>query len=369
MEHKRKDRRNVNVLLLILAGFCLLAIMEILYGQARMRVERKRLAEEEQNRQMVEELSRELAQLREAKAAQQTEQMEQTGQTEQAPAAAGEGQTSAGAAQQTAGKEQALQTAGKAESARRYSMQVVILGDNIMDKDRSERGAAAIIGEQLNAKVYNMSMGGTTAALLPDEQNNLKNWKSRSLVGVVNGILGNIDTDLFDGYGAEAAFKNCNFEETDYFVIEYGINDFLAEKIPNSRYLEGGGELPIDSLHTYTGALEYAVSKLKERFPDAGILVIAPHYSQVFSGKTFIGDGYSIDYGYGPLITFARGAGYVAEQHRDQRVFFYNAFEESGISAGTAEDYLSDGIHMTPLGARVYAEKAASFIWADFASD
>lgn len=369
MGNTRRGRQNINMLLVVLIGFCILAIIEIVYGQAQMKVERERLELEEQNRQAVEELKEEWRSLKEGSSVVTTE-------SEAAPAASEADQEETPAKitkEETVKKEE---TTGKKEDSasrekddRDYSMQIVILGDSIMDGDRSESGAADIIGEQLDAKVYNMSMGGTTAALLPNEQYNFATWDSRCLLGVVNGILGNINTDIFDGYAAGEVLKTCDFDKTDYFIIEYGVNDFLTKQIPNSRYLEGGETLAVDEAHTYTGALNDAIGRLKDRFPNAGILVIAPHYCQVFNGSTFVGDGYSLDYGYGPLINFARGAGYAAEQYKEEGVLFFNAFEESGIDAGTADKYLSDGIHMTPLGARVYAEKAANFIRNDFAPE
>lgn len=369
MGNTRRGRQNINMLLVVLIGFCILAIIEIVYGQAQMKVERERLDLEEQNRQAVEELKEEWRSLKEGSSV-------VTAESEAAPAASEADQEETPAKitkEETVKKEE---TTGKKEDSvsqekddRDYSMQIVILGDSIMDGDRSESGAADIIGEQLDAKVYNMSMGGTTAALLPNEQYNFATWDSRGLLGVVNGILGNINTDIFDGYAAGEVLKTCDFEKTDYFIIEYGVNDFLTKQIPNSRYLEGGETLAVDEAHTYTGALNDAIGRLKDRFPNAGILVIAPHYCQVFNGSTFVGDGYSLDYGYGPLINFARGAGYAAEQFKEEGVLFFNAFEESGIDAGTADQYLSDGIHMTPLGARVYAEKAAQFIRNDFAPE
>ena len=373
MANTRRSRQNVNMLLIVLIGFCVLAIIEIMYGQAQMKVERERLALEEQNSQTVEELKEEWRKLQEGSSV-------VTGQSE--PETAGsEGEAEDASVKTTTQPdgEDGDQAAADAESSedeeeeeknkRKYSMQIVILGDSIMDGDRSESGAADIIGEQLNAKIYNMSMGGTTAALMPNEQYNFATWNSRCLMGVVNAIVGNINTDIFDGYAAGEVLKTCDFEETDYFIIEYGVNDFLTGQIPNSRYLEGGDTLAIDATHTYTGALEDAVNRLKSKFPDAGILIIGPHYCQVFNGSTFIGDGYSLDYGYGPLITFARGGGYIADLYKEEGVLYFNAFEESGINAETADDYLADGIHMTPLGARVYAEKAASIIRNDFAPE
>lgn len=359
MGSTRRGRQNINMLLVILIGFCILAIIEILYGQAQMKVERERLALEEQNRQTMEELKEEWRNLQDGASV-------VTAQEEATPAGSSQEQPDSVVEQKKAQEEPKKEKRQEEDENRHYDMQIVILGDSIMDGDRTESGAADIISQQLNAKVYNMSMGGTTAALLPNEQYNFATWDSRSLMGVVNGILGNINTDIFDGYAAGEVLKTCDFDKTDYFIIEYGVNDFLTGQIPNSRYLEGGDTLAIDATHTYTGALEDAVSRLRGRFPEARILLIAPHYCQVFSGATFIGDGYSLDYGYGPLVNFARGAGYVAEEFKEGGVIFFNAFEISGIDAETADDYLEDGVHMTPLGARVYAEKAASIIRQDF---
>lgn len=361
MANTRRGRQNINTLLVVLIGFCILAIIEIVYGQAQMKVERERLVLEEQNRQTVEELKEEWQRLQDGASVVTT-------QEEAAPAGSSQDQSEqpAKVVEQKKTQEVQKETKVQEEDNRNYDMQIVILGDSIMDGDRTESGAADIISQQLNAKVYNMSMGGTTAALMPNERYNFSTWNSRCLLGVVNAILGNINTDIFEGYDAGEILKTCDFDKTDYFILEYGVNDFLTGQIPNSRYLEGGDTLAVDVTHTYTGALEDAISGLQERFPNAGIVIVAPHYCQVFSGPTFIGDGYSLDYGYGPLVNFARGAGYVAEEHKEEGVLFFNAFEVSGINAETADDYLEDGIHMTPLGARVYAEKLADMIRRDF---
>lgn len=370
MANTRRGRQSVNMLLVVLIGFCILAIIEIVYGQAQMKVERERLALEEQNSQTVKELKEEWRKLQEGSSVVTSQSESETAGSEGEPedasvktATPSENNLNQAAANKSSEDKE------KDKDERHYDMQIVILGDSIMDGDRTESGAADIIGEQLNAKIYNMSMGGTTAALLPNDQYNFATWDSRCLLGVVNAIVGNINSDIFDGYAAGEVLKTCDFEKTDYFIIEYGVNDFLTGQIPNSRYLEGGDTLAMDATHTYTGALEDAVNRLKTKFPNAGILIIGPHYCQVFSGGTFIGDGYSLDYGYGPLITYARGGGYIADLYKEKGVLYFNAFEESGINAETADEYLKDGIHMTPLGARIYAEKAADIIRKDFAPE
>lgn len=375
MGNARKGRQNINTLLVILIGFCILAIIEIVYGQAQIRVEKERLALEEQNSQTVQELKEEWQKLQE-QADVTTAREEQTaaGSIEnpaETPVKVVQNTQSTQNQKDTKDQksEEKKETPVEEKDDKDYSMQIVIMGDSIMDGDRTESGAADIISEQLGAKVYNMSIGGTTAALLPGENFDFNDWSSCGLLGIVNAIQGNISPDVFNGYAAKEVLETCDFSKTDYFIIEYGINDFLTGKIPNSRYLEDGETLAVRTTHTYTGALEDAIGGLQSYFPNAQILLVGPHYCQIFSGKTFIGDGYSLDYGYGPLVNFARGAGYIAEKYKGEGVLFFNAFENSGINAETADEYLEDGVHMTPLGARIYAEKIASIIRNDYAPE
>lgn len=361
--HGKRGKYQNNILLLtVLIGFCILALIEIAYGHAQMKVEKERLALEEANNQAVQELQKEWNQLKDGADVITDEETSEQAVSGGDKADAEQSKV----VEKTEGKDDGEADEDLPEEDGDYDMQIVILGDSIMDNDRSESGVAAIIGEQCNAKVYNMAMGGTTAALMPTEQYNYATWDSRCLLGVVNAILGNINTEIFDDYAAGKILKECDFDKTDYFIIEYGVNDFLTGQIPQSRYLEDGGTLAVDSVHTYTGALENAVVLLQDRFPDAKIMLIAPHYCQIFNGTTFVGDGYSVDYGFGPLINFARGTGYIYEQHKGENVIFFNAFEDSGINAETADDYLEDGVHLTPLGNRAYAEMVARLINADF---
>ncbi len=61
MADTRQGRQNVNALLLVLIGFCVLEIIETLYGQAQMQIARERLALEGQNSRMLEEMKEECA--------------------------------------------------------------------------------------------------------------------------------------------------------------------------------------------------------------------------------------------------------------------------------------------------------------------
>ena len=372
---RRRNRYYGKVMLLcIMIGFCILALIEIIYGQEKLRLEQERIALEEQNAKTLEALEKEQEDGRSEDTAQAGTEDTSTSQAEITNLTA----VDTGKTNETAGTESEAEsnTAAQTENEgngetteedekKKYDMQIVFMGDSILDNDREYDGVAYLISQSCNAKVYNLSMGGTTAALGDGETGDYALWDSRCLLGVVNAIVGIIDPGIFDDYKAGEVMKECDFSKTDYFVIEYGINDFLSQ-IPTSRYLADGETRKEDEEHTYGGALEQAVSKLQHHFPEAKIILIAPHYCQFFSGDTFIGDGYSLNFGYGTLVEYARACGYVYDQHKDENVMLYNAFEVSGIDAYTADDYLEDGIHLSAQGRRKYAEDLSRKILKDF---
>lgn len=245
------------------------------------------------------------------------------------------------------------------------TMQIVLLGDSILEAVEDIDNIDVLLVGACNARVYNMAMGGTSAALSKYEKDNLEHWDSRSLLGVVNAIVGNISGDILEGYHAGEVLKECNFEETDYFIIEYGLNDF-SSKVPESRYLADGGVREEDEAHTYAGALDQAVMTLLNAFPNAKIMLIPPHYCQFFGREGYLGDAYSLDYGYGPLLTYTNVCKNVYEKHVADNVIYFDAFYNSGIKAETADWYLEDGIHLNAAGRRLYAQCISERILRDF---
>lgn len=373
MDNKRniqKGKYGSSILLLaVLIGFCILAIIEIIYGQAQIRMEKERLALEEENHKAVQELKAEWNSLK-GDPSVGAESVPEVGE-EQSIGSESEKtlvNTDDSAASDSTVSDSVSENNGgtSEEDDREYAMQIVFLGDSILDANRDGTGVPYLIGETCNAKVYNMAIGGTTAAVFPGENYGFENWQSRGLLGVVHAIRDEISADIFKGTRAGEILQECDFSKTDYFIIEYGVNDFLSGQIPQSRYLENGDMLGVADVQTYAGALEMAVTMLRKSFPDAKILLIAPHYCQIYAGSTFTGDSYSLNYGYGTMVEFSRITEYVAEQHRKDNVIFYNTMEWSGIDAYTAKEYLADGVHLSEAGRRVYADYASRLIKADF---
>lgn len=232
-------------------------------------------------------------------------------------------------------------------------LQIVFLGDSILDGYRNETGIAYLTGVNCNADVYNLAMGGTTAALTTYESAEYEKWKSRSLQGVVHAICGNIDASIFDGYAAGEIFPTCDFSRTDYFVIEYGMNDFLSG-IPLNDEDDFYDE------YTYVGALRVAIQRLRDKFPEATIVLCSPNYAQ-FWGKdgSYLGDGNAVNNGGGKLVEYYRVCGNVSA---DMNTLFLNAYEGIGLDAYTADDYLEDGIHLSQKGRYEYARILSEII-------
>lgn len=233
-------------------------------------------------------------------------------------------------------------------------LQIVFLGDSIFDNSRDGTGVPYLTSVQCEADVYNLAIGGTSATLEMGEAQESENWDSRSLVGVVRAMKGEISTDSFSGTRTKEILDNSevDFSTTDYFVVEYGMNDFFRA-VPLSN------EDNMFDVYTYAGALRYAVSNLGDVADDATIILCAPNYAQFYDGNRFIGDGNSLNTGYGTLFDYKGICEYVA---KEQQVEFFDAYLDLGIDGYTAEEYLEDGVHLTAAGRQLYADALAEMI-------
>lgn len=369
----RSGYHNRIYIFILMAGLCILALIEIAYGQRQLKLERERQAMLEEDHRAVQELKQDWENIKDTgevvtETVLDEEPATEPEQTVSSVENNAEGQDTQGISDGNEGTETEEEADGGTSNDDKspYDMQIVFMGDSILESDNEFDNISTLVAGHCNAKVYNMAMGGTTAALPPNYHYNSGHWTSWSLLGIVNAILGDIDGSIFDGYPPESVLKECDFDQTDYFVIEYGINDFLS-KIPKSRYLAGGETLDIDGANTYVGALESSIVRLHNRFPDAKIVLITPHYCQFFDkDHIYLGDAYSLDYGEGTLIDYARVCGYVGEVYKDDGVMLLFAMEQSGINANTADWYLEDGIHLNAAGRRLYADYISQRILWDF---
>ena len=251
-------------------------------------------------------------------------------------------------------QEQVITEADQTEPEGR-ELQLVFLGDSIFDANRDGTGIPYLMSVACEADVFNLAIGGTCAAIEYEESAESDKWTSTSLVGVVKAIMGDIPTDVFSGKEAKKILDNPNidFSKTDYFIVEYGMNDFFRATPLDSADME------LFDLRTSAGALRYAVDNLRDVAPDATIILCAPNYAQFYDGTWMIGDGNTVNSGYGTLFDYKGRCNYVANE---RQTLFFNAYQDLGIDGYTAEEYLEDGVHLTEAGRQLYADALAHMI-------
>ena len=233
-------------------------------------------------------------------------------------------------------------------------MQIVCIGDSQYANFKGSDGLGALLSHYCRANVFNLGLGGATAAVTPTEGSASA---SRSGCGVVSAICGDASPDKVfaseDSY-ARSIYDSCDFSRTDVFVIAFGVNDYLRN-IP----------LTDDNMRTnvraYRGALAYMVMKLQNKFPDAQIVVVAPGYCQFFEGGTgaYLGDGNIKKNKQGYTVSDLVD---VARNFADNNVGFMDTYELLGINSYNAKEMLLDGIHMTPKGRQLYAQMLSRII-------
>ncbi len=233
-------------------------------------------------------------------------------------------------------------------------LQLVFLGDSIFDNNRDGTGIPYLTAVQCDADVFNLAIGGSSASLEWGEYGELDTWSSNGFCGVVNAMQGRISTSVFEGTRAKEILDNPNvdYSQTDYFIVEYGTNDFfraVSQSDPEMAY----------NLHTYAGALRYGVDALKDIAPDATIILCSPCYAQFYHDGYMVGDGNVTNPGNGTLFDYKGTCNYVANE---AQVEFFNAYQDLGIDSYTADDYLEDGVHLTEEGRKLYADALAHMI-------
>lgn len=233
-------------------------------------------------------------------------------------------------------------------------LQLVFLGDSIFDNNRDGTGVPYLTGVQCNADVYNLAIGGTTATIKLTQSAEDEKWESTGLQGVVKAMQKKIPTTIFEGTRTKEILDNPNidFSKTDYFIVEYGINDYF-EGAPRSY-----DDQPY-SAYTYAGALRNAISNLRELAPDCTIILCPPHYCVFYNGDRYVGDSNVTDKGAGTLRDYMGTCEYIAGE---QQTLFFNSYYDLGIDAYGADKYLEDGVHLTAEARQNYADALARII-------
>lgn len=228
------------------------------------------------------------------------------------------------------------------------TLQIVFIGDSIFDAVRDETGIAYEVGSNLDADVYNLAIGGTTAGLRSDKSTDKATWNEPNLMGICYSMVGEAPEDLLSGYKAGEILKTCDFSKTDYFILDYGTNDFLWY-IPL-----GTDDYQGRYYYYFRSAYNLGIEFLQEHYPNAKIILCTPYYEEFWSSDRtrYIGDAHSVNNGYGTLLDYIS---VVQDVAADYNLSCLNMYDLMGIDVNNVNDMTVDGIHPSEQARAKYA--------------
>ncbi|MCR5773009.1 MAG: SGNH/GDSL hydrolase family protein [Butyrivibrio sp.] len=245
------------------------------------------------------------------------------------------------------------------ESATNYDSSiptVVFLGDDQFDLGRSGNTSIADYVESLlgtKANVINLGCTGVTATTALGTDNDT----GMNFVNVAKFLNGEMDDTFFNNF-PDAKSEAFIFDpaDVDFYVVEYGINDFLQVK-------DLSNDVKTSDTTCYTNAIATGLGLLVQASPNAKIVLCSPVYSMFYAE-----DGSSLGSGHVYSNTFGKYMDYCAGCVQQSSLYDCISFDAFGdaymnINDQTFSEYMQDdGIHLTRAGRNTFAAVVAHMI-------
>ncbi|MBR3607493.1 MAG: hypothetical protein IKL51_07970 [Lachnospiraceae bacterium] len=223
---------------------------------------------------------------------------------------------------------------------RNKKTQIVVLGDSIWNAGRGTDGISEQIMKEKDVIIYNCSIGGTTAAV-HNESTHWENWTSKSFNGMMYLVTDIIKPEnlIADDVAGEV-FKGIDFEQVDYLIVSYGLNDYFSDVpiFPKEYY----------DLTSYVGALRHGIQKIREKYPQIKFILTSPTYCGWFENER--------QFGLGDYVEAARSVA------NEMDTYFIDMYHALGKNPQEKSEYLADGVHLTVEGREMYARSVIDFL-------
>ena len=217
---------------------------------------------------------------------------------------------------------------------------VVVFGDSIWDSERGEDGISERVMEQLDVIIYNCAIGGSMAAV-EGESPTWDTWNNSSFNGMMYVANGIADADdILLGTAAYDVITKVDFNEVDYVIVSYGLNDyFLDVPVYPKEYYD---------VTSYVGALRNGVRKMQKQYPNIQFILTSPTYCEWFKGERQY-----------ELGTYTEAARSVAEE---LDLHFLDMYHALGKTPDEKTECLEDGVHLTDEGLYLYSRSVIDYL-------
>lgn len=236
---------------------------------------------------------------------------------------------------------------------------ILCLGNDPFSQNKGdENGLAELIASKTGATVYNGSFTGscvTPANASYDDNDWIDAFSMPYLTNAIcSGDFTNIKT-VAKSHGDDPDFistieilEGLDMNTVDIICIMYDGRDYIEQRgsdDPNNPY----------SIVAYSGALNYALSGIKETYPFIRIVVMSHTYCLTPDGES----GDKVDFGNGTLSHYLLKAIDVAEFNGVSIIDnFYGTINEDNYS-----DYMTDYIHFNDKGRELLAQRFVDCIF------
>lgn len=233
---------------------------------------------------------------------------------------------------------------------------VVFLGDDQFDLGRADNTSIAYYVETLlgtEANVINLGCSGVTASTAIGVDNDT----SMNFVNTAKFLNGEMDDTFFNNF-PEAKKEAFLFDpaDVDYYVIEYGINDFVQGKALVND------EKKSDTT-CYINAMTIGIDTLLKASPNAKIVLCSPVYSMFYAEDgSILGSGNVYSNAFGRYLDYCAGCTQLNSLYDS---IGFDAFGGTfmNINDQTISDYMEDdGIHLSRAGRNTFAAVVAHMI-------
>lgn len=212
----------------------------------------------------------------------------------------------------------------------------VFIGDSIFADNDGKYSVPRLVGQYTGARTYNVSRGGMCACI------DTAGWLS--LQEAVELFIGDYRCDENESYvinrDIERYWKDDHTDRKLVFFLNCCINDYAM-----STPLKNEG-----NPGNYKFALEVSIDRLRNVFPWASFVLIAPHqYSNFEYGSELNAF----------LLTQEEYAGVMYEVSIGKNCYFTNLKYACDIDTLNLNEYLKDGMHPNDRGCLLIAEGIA----------
>ncbi|MCM1048737.1 MAG: SGNH/GDSL hydrolase family protein [Clostridiales bacterium] len=230
---------------------------------------------------------------------------------------------------------------------------ILCLGNDPFFQNKGEKnGLAELIADKTGATVYNGSFGGSCIAASSTTYSDGEwidafsmPYLAQAMCSGDFSILRNVaelHSDEADFIPTIEMFENLDMNSVDMICIMYDGTDYLKQRgsdDPNNPY----------SIVAFTGALNFALTNIKETYPFIRIVVMSPPFCLTEDGES----GRVTNLGNGTLYHYFLKEIDVVQYHGASIIDNYYG----SISEANYLEYLSDNIHLNDKGRELIAQR------------